>query len=162
MSSIQIITSGTAEKYHTYTEEILPWFMHMMQEYNTQITPLMAQHKELCKQNTNGQFSDEITKLTDTVKAKKYEILSGHISKNIYISPYDTVPTRFHYFDTGCELKFVMKTVKKAVILVQISDFHGSDVWHKFEFHPKNGTWVLDRMFLSYAGENGPYKRFDF
>ncbi len=162
MSSIQVIASETAEKYLHYAEKITPWFIKMMQEYDNQISPLMSKHLKLCKQNRDGGYSDEIVELVNKIRKTKHDILFGHLNEEIYISAYDLVPTRFHYFNTDCTLKFIMKTTKKAMIIAHFKDIKGSDIWHKFEFRPQNDTWILDQIFLSYTDEKGPYKRLDF
>ncbi len=162
MPTVRVITSNTSEKYLSYADVILPWFIEIMQKYVVEITPIMSRCHELCDINQDGQFSDEIGKLTEFSRSKKREILSGHINEQIYISAFDTAPTRFDYFNTECTVQFVMKTSKKAAVIAHSIDSYGSDIWHKFEFRPQNDRWILDKMFLSYESENGPYKRFDF
>ena len=162
MLEIQIDTTQTSEKYMCYKDNILPWFIGMMQEYEAQIAPLMKKHNELFKHNQHGQYSEEIGKLREKSRVIKTDILSEYISENIFVSPYDSSPTRFCYFATKCNLKFIMKTSKKASIIVRTIDEYGSDVWHKFEFRPYDIIWKLDKMFMSYESESGPYKRMDF
>lgn len=162
MMGIQIDTAQTPEKYICYKDKILPWFIDMMQEYEAQISPLMKKLNELYKCNQRGQYSDEIGRLTEESKALKSEILSEHISESIFVSSFDSSPTRFCYFTAECSLKFIMKTSKKASVIAKTNDKYGSDVWHKFEFRPNDEIWKLDKMYLSYESENGPFKRFDF
>lgn len=162
MSKIQVISTETPEKYQAYQEKILPWFLEMMHQYVVEITPLMSRCHELCDLNRNGQYSDEIRDITQNALTKKRGILAGHISEQIYISSGDTYPTRFHYFDTDCSVHFIMKTLKKAVVIAHTIDSYSSDVWHKFEFRPKEDSWILDKIYLSYESQDGPYKKIDF
>ena len=159
---IRIDTTKTSEKYLKYKDVILPWFIEMMQEYEEKIAPLMKEYHELFKSNKQGQHSERIGELTEKSKELKIEILSGYISENIYISPYDSYPTSFSYFAENPELKFVMKSSKKVAVIAKTKDKYGEEIWHKFEFKPNDSEWKLDKMYMSYEGENGPYKKIDF
>ena len=88
---IRIDTTQTSEKYLKYKDVILPWFIEMMQEYEEKIAPLMKEYYELFKSNKQGQYSERIGELIDKSRELKTEILSGYISENIYISPYDSL-----------------------------------------------------------------------
>lgn len=162
MLEIQIDTTQTSEKYICYKDKILPWFIGMMQEYEEQISSLMKKLNELFECNQHGQYSEDIRRLKEKAKVLKSEILSKHINENIFVSPYDSSPTRFRYFTAQCNLKFIMKTSKKASIVAKTIDEYGSEIWHKFEFRPNDEIWKLDKMFLSYESEKGPFKRMDF
>lgn len=159
---IQIDTAQTPEKYISYKDNIFPWFVSMMQEYEVQISPLMNELNDLIKSNKDGRYSEKIGRLREKSRLLKADILSDYISENIFISPYDSSPTRFCYFTADCNLKFIMKTSKKASIIAKTSDEYGSEIWHKYEFRPCDVMWKLDKMFMSYEGEAGPYKRMDF
>ena len=98
MLEIQIDTTQTSEKYICYKDKILPWFIGMMQEYEEQISPLMKKLNELFECNQHGQYSEDIRRLKEKAKVLKSEILSKHINENIFVSPYDSSPTRFRYF----------------------------------------------------------------
>ena len=160
--AIQIDTTQTSEKYICYKDKILPWFISMMQEYEQKLSPLMKKLNELFKCNQHGQYSEDIGRLEEKSKVLKSEILSKHINENIFVSLYDSSPTRFCYFTAECTLKFIMKTSKKASIVAKTIDEYGSEIWHKFEFRPNDEIWKLDKMFLSYESEKGPFKRMDF
>lgn len=108
MLEIQIDTTQTSEKYICYKDKILPWFIGMMQEYEEQISPLMKKLNELFECNQHGQYSEDIRRLKEKAKVLKSEILSKHINENIFVSPYDSSPTRFHYFTAQCNLIFIV------------------------------------------------------
>ncbi len=156
------IIYDATERYLPCAEEILPWFTDMMSRYVAEITPLAARYSELFSLNRCGEHSTEISSLTEAMKAKKLEILSGHIGGQISVSHYETSPTRFDYFGSEHPIRFVMKTAKKAAVIAHSTDNNFAEIWHKFEFRPTDSGWILDKMLLSYESESGPYKKFDF
>ena len=113
------------------------------------------------KENADGSLSEQIGALEEESKSVKDRLLKGHITSNIYVSPFDTVPSTFSYFHTGGTLHFTMKTAKKIIIHSSFTDEDGNDTCHRFILHPVDGKWLIDWFGYSYEGDEGSFKKFD-
>ena len=99
------------------------------------------------KSNKQGQYSERIGELTEKSRELKIEILSDHISEDIYISPYDSYPTSFSYFAETPELKFVMKSSKKAAVIAKTKDKYS--VFEIYEKYAKVTMYNTDDNSVS-------------
>ena len=161
MGNLKILISDIPERFHPIAEQVLPSFIKLFEDYVSQITPLMERYHAMFQKNTDGELSEQISMIEKESKLVKDRLFQDHITNNIYVLPFDTVPSCFAYFHTGGTLRFIMKTTKKITIQTSFIDENGSDTYHRFILRPVDGEWLIDWFGYGYEGEDGPYKKFD-
>lgn len=161
MGNLTILLNGTPERFRPTAEQVLPSFIKLFEDYVSQITPLMERDHAMRRQNADGSLSEQIGALEEESKSVKDRLLKGHITNNIYVSPFDTVPSTFAYFHTGGTLHFTIKTAKKITIHISFTDEDGNDTYHRFILRPAEGRWLIDWFGYSCEGEEGPFKKYD-
>lgn len=170
MDNIVINLDKTPEKFRSYAEQIIEDFVKLFRDYTKITEPYMKRLNELFEQNKGvirtaenwHDFDDyyaEMDKLKDDCKRDKLELLSGHITDNIYISSGDMYPSRFSYFNSGCTIYFIMKSEKK-ITLDTVFTNEGYER-HRFVLRKDNNVWKLDWIGLSYE-EEGYERKADF
>ena len=160
MSNLKIILDETPERFRSVAEQVLPPFIRLFEDYAKQMTPLMERMHEAWENNRNGEATEQVHAIYNECMSAKDSLLSGRITDNIYVSAYDTVPSRFTYFLTGGTLRFIMKTTKKITIQTLFTDHNDDIIRHKFVLRPSGEEWLIDWFGYGYDVD-GPYRKFE-
>ncbi len=160
MSNLTVILDDTPERFRPMAEQVLPAFIKLFEGYVTQITPLMERDHAMRAKNADGELTEQLIAVEKESKMVKDRLFKGHITSNICVTPYDTVPSCFEYFLTGGTLRFIMKTAKKISIQTMFTDCDGEIVRHQFVLRPSGSEWLIDWFGYGYD-EEGPYKKSD-
>ncbi len=169
MDKIVVNLEQTPEKYRSNAEQVVPDFVELFRKYTKVTGTYMKQRNELIEQNkgvvrtaANWNNFDEYYALMGQIRNEcrkaKIELLDGHITENIFVTELDLYPSKFDYFNNGCQINFIMKSEKK-ITLDAIFDKGGYER-HRFILRRQDNSWKIDWFGYSYE-EQGYLKKSD-
>ncbi len=170
MDNISINLDETPIKYRLNAEQVIYDLVNLFRKYTRVTEPFMKQRNELIEQNKgvvrtaeNWNDFDEyyalMEKIENDCRQAKKEILAEHITDNIYITAFDLYPSKFNYFNIGCQINFIMKSEKK-ITMDAVFNTNGYER-HRFILRNEDNTWKIDWFGFSYE-EEGYLRKADF
>ena len=162
MDNISISLDKTPIKFRSNAEQVIYDIVHLFRKYTRITEPYMKQRNELIEQNKGvvrtsenwhdfDEYYELIEKIECDCRQAKKELLAKHITDNIYITALDLYPSRFHYFNTGCQINFIMKSKKK----ITLDAVFNTDCYerHRFILCNQENTWKINWFGFSYEEE---------
>ena len=162
MDNISISLDETPVKFRFNAEQVIYDIVNLFRKYTRVTEPYMKQRTEVIEQNKsvvrtaeNWHDFDEYYTLMEKIECDcrqaKRELLAKHITDNIYVTAFDSYPSKFNYFNTGCQVNFIMKSEKKIILDTAFNT--GSYERHRFILRKQDNTWKIDWFGFSYEEE---------
>ncbi|MEG0275864.1 MAG: hypothetical protein RR630_02445 [Coprobacillus sp.] len=142
--------SQTPEQYHKYKDEIVLPLVEVLRKICVLEENCMKQN-EILDANKKKQGLPESQVADGWVEMmNQYKVDYGKVVEPIctekllkrgYAGSYGQ-PAQYAYINTGCEMYFIMKSSKKAIVETHFP--HGIKMKHQFVFRNVDGQWLID------------------
>lgn len=140
----RVITNGVNEKYLSYADDIVQLLISLLRRLDTVEKKAFVsdrenrdEYKELKKEY--GRIANEVC--TEELLERGYLISFGN-------------PTKYGHINKGCELEFVMKSMKQATVIMYDEHDKSYLSTYRFVFKSFDGVWKLCSVHYRHGSDD--------
>ncbi|MDE6470969.1 MAG: RhsIA family immunity protein [Eubacterium sp.] len=138
-----IISDGVSEKYLPYIDEIIPAFVSMLRRLDAVEEKTNEQHS-LYAENYD-YFMEKYKSLQQEYGDIASELCTDEVLQRGYLSSFGK-PTTYGHINKGCELEFIMKSVKQATVIMYNDRDKSYLPTYRFIFKNKENSWRINSV----------------
>ncbi|CEK36574.1 hypothetical protein UMC2_34441 [[Clostridium] sordellii] len=162
--NIKFNTNSTPEKYQEMKYELIPILINLLDEISILESTFIKKEEELESEKIKLGIPSHQTHPRDKDMWKEYkqkyrELIEGICTEELIEYGFANSmgdPGEYDYLKTGCELFFIMKSSKRAIIEIHFEE--GISKKHQFILRKIDDNWKVSDKKYGFTGEKTWYK----